>query len=271
MIVSAPRERLSQTKLAMLASQRVLAFPSFERLPYELRCMIYALMVPDRRIIEIKQPKRSHGREGRAEFMLAYDFPAILYISSEAREWATKVLNYKRSFRSNLNGREIYYDPARDSLLFHSLLLFEKFFNANFNSYAAQPLQRQVIDRSKAIEAPVFLATNFAWELFITPETFKLLGQPRNIILARKSGPPSKMDGYAVDDIVRVLGPGAETASGETLKPPKMVCRMTFKELRDSIALARIPNTSSYSTLRDAGNAMLANSIAEPYPPWRRC
>lgn len=197
--------------------------------------MIYGLMVPDRRIIEIKYRKRGGHGEHRSNFMLSYDFPAILYISSEAREWATKFLNYKRSFRSNLNGRAIYYDPARDSLLFHSLPLFEKFFDANFNSFADPPDRYQLIDQTKAIEAPLFLAINFAWELGITPDTFKLLGQPRNIVLARKSGPASNMDGYAVDDINRALSPGADTTVGEHIIPPKRVCRMTFKELRDSI------------------------------------
>lgn len=197
--------------------------------------MIYALMIPGTRIIEIKYPKRGRDGEHRGNFMLSYDFPAILYISSEARELPTRILNYKRSFRSNLNGRSIYYNPARDSLLFHSLPLFEKFFGANFKSLADRPDRYQLIDQTKAIEAPLFLAINFAWELCITPDTFKLLGQPRNIILARKSGPPSNMDGYAVDDIIRALGPGAETTFGEHITPPKRVCRMTFKELIDSI------------------------------------
>ncbi|PVH79443.1 hypothetical protein DL98DRAFT_589311 [Cadophora sp. DSE1049] len=225
----------------MLASENALTFHPFERLPYELRCMIYALMTPDRRIIEIKYPKRGHEGESRGDFMLTYDFPAILYISSEAREWATKFLNYKRSFRSNLNGCAIYYDPARDSLLFHSLPLFEKFFSANFNSFAARPLRHQVIDQSKAIRAPLFLAINFGWELCITPDTYKLLGQPKNIILARKSGPPGNMDGYAVDNIVRELGPRVQTVLGEHIIPPKLVRRMTFRELRDSIAKLDVP------------------------------
>ncbi|KAK0100713.1 hypothetical protein ONS95_007164 [Cadophora gregata] len=226
--------RLSKAKLRTLNAEKALTFHLFEKLPYELRCMIYSLMIPDRRVIEVKEP--SSGRPGgnRRDFMLSYDFPAIMYISSEARQWAKIFFNYKRSFRKNLRGRAIYFDPARDSLLFHSLPLFEKFFGANFSSYSS-PLRHQLVDQSKAIKAPLFLAINHAWELCLTPDTFKLLGQPRNIILARKSGPPGNMDGYAVRDIVRALGPRAKTASGQHVIPPKLVCRMTFKELRHRI------------------------------------
>ncbi|KAH7357155.1 hypothetical protein BKA65DRAFT_534880 [Rhexocercosporidium sp. MPI-PUGE-AT-0058] len=159
--------KLSKSKLAILAAEKLMTFHPFPRLPFELRCMIYALMIPDRQIIEIKNRKFIFGEEEMGDFMLSYDFPAVFYISGEARDWAQSKFNYKLAFGNNLNGQAIYYDPQRDSLLFGDIALCEKFFGISLNASNIQRRARagepkSITDKSKAIEGPLFLAINYS-------------------------------------------------------------------------------------------------------------
>ncbi|KAL5323863.1 hypothetical protein ACEPPN_008405 [Leptodophora sp. 'Broadleaf-Isolate-01'] len=233
--------KLSKSKLAALKAEKLVNFHLFPKLPYELRCMIYALMIPDRRIIEVENRKNTEENKEMGVFLLSYDFPAVFYISGEAREWAERRFNYQKSFRNNLNGQTIYYDPQRDSLLFENIHLCENFFGTSLNTGDVQGrdragLPKHVIDKSKAIEAPLFLAINNAWELGIPIDAFKHLGQPQNIILARPTASAGRMDRDAAKEILEGLEHvAARTRSGTSIVPPKMVCCMTYRQLRNKV------------------------------------
>ncbi|KAL2073052.1 hypothetical protein VTL71DRAFT_10376 [Oculimacula yallundae] len=223
-------QSLSGKKLRALEAQKRTAFHPFPRLPLELRYMIYDFMIPDRRVIEIKETKPYNRRNDRDIITVLYDFPAVFYISGEARDWATRAFNYKLAFGANLQGRAIYYDPLRDSLLFHDLRVFEKFFNTDFGSRMEV---RTKVDKSKTIEAPLFLAVNRAWEMCINPRSYKILGQPKNIVLARSGGGDGRMDMYAKQGIEDQLVEPTAVANG--IIPPETVRLMTFKTLRDEV------------------------------------
>ncbi|KAH6721829.1 hypothetical protein BKA61DRAFT_700776 [Leptodontidium sp. MPI-SDFR-AT-0119] len=242
--------KLSKSKLAALKAEKLVNFHLFPKLPYELRCMIYALMIPDRRIIEVKNRKNTEENKEMGVFLLSYDFPAVFYISGEAREWAERRFNYQKSFRNNLNGQTIYYDPHRDSLLFENIHLCENFFGTSLNTGDVQGrdragLPKHVIDKSKAIEAPLFLAINNAWELGIPIDAFKHLGQPQNIILARPTASAGRMDRDAAKEILEGLEHvAARTRSGTSIVPPKMVCCMTYRQLRNKVEELNCPARS---------------------------
>ncbi|KAG4435717.1 hypothetical protein IFR05_008803 [Cadophora sp. M221] len=233
--------RLSKAKLTALKAEKLATFDLFPKLPYELRCMIYDLMLPDRRIIEIKLRKLSEENRDMGSFLLSYDFPAVFYISSEARQWAERKFNYKKAFGNNLDGKAIYYDPHRDSLLFDSIPVCENFFNASLTRSEIQARDRARMTKhfylkSKAIDAPLFLAINNAWELDVPTDAFKHLGQPQNIVLARPSAVAGRMDRAAAKEIFEGLEHAAKRLlPGQQIVAPNMVCCMTFKELRDRV------------------------------------
>ncbi|CZT04372.1 uncharacterized protein RAG0_10864 [Rhynchosporium agropyri] len=236
-LTQAKFQRLSRKKLAVMKAEKTSTFDPFPRLPIELRCMIYALMIPDRQVIEIKTRFPLPGGNREHEFAVSYDFPAICYISREARDWASWALNYKPAFGANLNGHELYYNPQRDSLLFHDLYVFEEFFNTGFGT--GRVSRTKAIDPSRAIEAPLYLAINHAWEIMMTKRSFRLLGQPKNIVLARRSARAGFWDNSAKLGIEESLSrPVAFTESNmakEKIVLPKLISLWTFKVLRDTI------------------------------------
>ena len=166
----------SQTAADLSISAKCLqqsTFPKFPKLAAELRLMIWKESDLEPQIVTIHHDKLCDHAAA------SYKLDPLLHTNREAREVARAIR--KLEFSANLDGRPVYFDFARDAIVFTDRRALKMFFQVASNASLATtkvPLRKPVLFLGCKGSVEQF------WDMF-TPRVYSAIGSPKNFVLCK--------------------------------------------------------------------------------------
>lgn len=164
--------------------RKVKEFTLFSKLPLELRLMIVELSLVDPKIVTVRYRTINDGNAKSAKHGLvaAYAIPPMLHVSQESRFIALKA--FDAAFASRLGGVPVYFDFAKDCLLFEDKKTVIEFYGSdNFHAALSGP---QPCSLEK--ELLVWAFGKDCVHFNLTPRFLNFLGKPKHICFVSQTG-----------------------------------------------------------------------------------
>ncbi|KAN0112465.1 hypothetical protein V8E51_005416 [Hyaloscypha variabilis] len=157
-----------------MAEQPEPCFPLFPKLPPEIRNKIWELSMPEPRIVRIEHDPRDMSTVELEEIKLeagcnpwwraravAGPVPVLLHVNKEARSFMGQY--YKLFFGNQTQGRPIYFDAARDTLLLDSAKSIRAFYGQKMSGYLSDKVELKHMDATEHQVRRIALRSQMTW------------------------------------------------------------------------------------------------------------